>query len=172
VFLLSGEMVLPYVSAKTPMLSTQKVPSENPAGSPIRRRRLPASDGSFARKPHCAIPPGCSGGMATTLARSKPGAGRRRAYRRDARDIRAAGDHAADGPEVRQDGTRSDQDDGSGYRRDHLSALAQRVEVANKEARIMGSKSELLRTLVAASGGKSAAFDVRSSVEMAGHDRR
>jgi len=29
-------------------------------------------------------------------------------------------------------------------------------EVADKEVRIMGSKSELLRTLVAASGGKSA----------------
>lgn len=43
-----------------------------------------------------------------------------------------------------------------GYRRDHLRALAQRVEVADKEVRIMGTKSELLRTLVAASSGKSA----------------
>ena len=51
-----------------------------------------------------------------------------------------------------------------GYRRDHLRALAQRVEVADKEVRIMGSKSELLRTLVAASSGKSAAFGVHSSV--------
>lgn len=52
-----------------------------------------------------------------------------------------------------------------GYRRDHLRALAQRVEVDDAEARIMGSKSELLRTLVAAaSGGKSAAFGVHSSV--------
>ena len=40
-----------------------------------------------------------------------------------------------------------------GYRRDHLRALAQRVEVDSKEVRIMGSKSELLRTLVAASVG-------------------
>ncbi len=40
--------------------------------------------------------------------------------------------------------------DGGGYRRDHLRALAQRVEVADAEVRIMGSKSELLRTLVAA----------------------
>ncbi|WOH52866.1 MULTISPECIES: hypothetical protein [Bradyrhizobium] len=32
-----------------------------------------------------------------------------------------------------------------GYRRDHLRALAQRIEVAEKEVRIMGSKSELLR---------------------------
>jgi hypothetical protein len=54
-------------------------------------------------------------------------------------------------------------DDG-GYRRDHLRALAQRVEVADDEVRIMGSKSELLRTLVAASSGKSAAFGVHSSV--------
>ena len=37
-----------------------------------------------------------------------------------------------------------------GYRRDHLRALAQRVEVDQKELRIMGSKSALLRTLVAA----------------------
>ncbi len=51
-----------------------------------------------------------------------------------------------------------------GYRRDHLRALAQRVEVADKEVRIMGSKSELLRTLVAASSGQTAAFGVHSSV--------
>lgn len=31
-----------------------------------------------------------------------------------------------------------------GYRRDHLRALAQRVEVADGEVRIMGSKSRLL----------------------------
>ncbi len=54
--------------------------------------------------------------------------------------------------------------EGGGYRRDHLRALAQRVEVADDEVRIMGSKSELLRTLVAASSVQSAAFDVRSSV--------
>src|SRR5207302_3797150 len=33
--------------------------------------------------------------------------------------------------------------DSGGYRRDHLRALAQRVEVADTEVRIMGSKSEL-----------------------------
>ena len=54
--------------------------------------------------------------------------------------------------------------DGGGYRRDHLRALAQRVEVDQKELRIMGSKSELLRTLVAASSAKSAMFGVPSSV--------
>ncbi len=32
--------------------------------------------------------------------------------------------------------------DGGGYRRDHLRALAQRVEVADREVRIIGSKSE------------------------------
>jgi site-specific DNA recombinase len=42
--------------------------------------------------------------------------------------------------------------------------LAQRVEVADTEVRIMGSKSELLRTLIAASGGKWVAFGVQSSV--------
>ena len=36
-----------------------------------------------------------------------------------------------------------------GYRRDHLRALAQRVEVAADEVRILGSKSNLLQTLVA-----------------------
>jgi site-specific DNA recombinase len=54
--------------------------------------------------------------------------------------------------------------DGGGYRRDHLRALAQRVEVADGEVRIMGSKGNLLRTLAAASGVKSAAGGVRSSV--------
>ena len=51
-----------------------------------------------------------------------------------------------------------------GYRRDHLRALAQRIEVDAKEIRIMGSKSVLLRTLVAASSAKSAGFGVPSFV--------
>ena len=51
-----------------------------------------------------------------------------------------------------------------GYRRDYLRALAQRVEVDAQELRIMGSKSELLRTLVAASSAKTAGFGVPSSV--------
>ena len=38
---------------------------------------------------------------------------------------------------------------GGGYRRDHLRALAQRVEVADGEVRIIGSRSRLLQTLVA-----------------------
>ena len=42
--------------------------------------------------------------------------------------------------------------DGGGYRRDHLRALAQRVEVAEGEVRIMGSKSSLLQTLAAIGG--------------------
>ena len=54
--------------------------------------------------------------------------------------------------------------DGGGYRREHLRALAQRVEVDAKELRIMGSKSVLLRTLVAASSAKTAGFGVPSSV--------
>ncbi|GLK57731.1 hypothetical protein GCM10008170_37510 [Methylopila capsulata] len=45
--------------------------------------------------------------------------------------------------------------DGGGYRRDHLRALAQRVEVAEGEVRIVGSKSRLLQTLVAGSGVNS-----------------
>ena len=54
--------------------------------------------------------------------------------------------------------------DGVGYRRDHLRALAQRVEVGDGEVRIMGSKGDLLRTLAAAWGVKSATPGVRSSV--------
>jgi hypothetical protein len=54
-----------------------------------------------------------------------------------------------------------------GYRRDHLRALAQRVEVDAKEIRIMGSKSVLLRTLVAASSVKTAGFGVPSCTEVA-----
>jgi site-specific DNA recombinase len=54
--------------------------------------------------------------------------------------------------------------DGSGYRRDHLRALAQRVEVADREVRIIGSKSNLLQTLTAAAGVKPATPGVRSSV--------
>ena len=37
--------------------------------------------------------------------------------------------------------------EGGGYRRDHLRALAQRVEVADGEVRIMGSKTRLLQAL-------------------------
>ena len=54
--------------------------------------------------------------------------------------------------------------DGGGYRRDHLRALAQRVEVADKEVRIMGLKSDLLRTLAAGPGVGPATPGVRSSV--------
>jgi site-specific DNA recombinase len=51
-----------------------------------------------------------------------------------------------------------------GYRRDHLRALAQRVEVDAREVRIMGSKSVLLRTLLAVSSAKPAGFGVPSFV--------
>jgi site-specific DNA recombinase len=54
--------------------------------------------------------------------------------------------------------------DGGGFRRDYLRALAQRVEVADKEVRIIGSKSDLLRALTATSGVKSDTGGVRSSV--------
>jgi site-specific DNA recombinase len=54
--------------------------------------------------------------------------------------------------------------EGGGYRRDHFRALAQRVEADAKEVRIMGSKSALLRTLVVASGAKTAGFAVPSFV--------
>ena len=54
--------------------------------------------------------------------------------------------------------------EGGGYRRDHLRAFAQRVEVADDEVRITGTKSDLLQSLVAASSGETAAFAVRCSV--------
>src|SRR5687767_9470774 len=47
-----------------------------------------------------------------------------------------------------------------GYRCDHLRALAQRIEVDAKAVRIMGSKSVLLRTLLAAPSAKTAGFGV------------
>lgn len=54
-----------------------------------------------------------------------------------------------------------------GFRRHHLQALVQRVEVGTDEIRIKGSRTQLLRTLVA-SGGKrgveTAAHGVRSFV--------
>lgn len=50
-----------------------------------------------------------------------------------------------------------------GYRRDHLRALAQRVEVADKEVRIMESESELL--LHARHRFKRTIGGVHSSVE-------
>ncbi|HEY0122500.1 MAG TPA: hypothetical protein VGC14_12205 [Rhizobium sp.] len=47
-----------------------------------------------------------------------------------------------------------------GYRRDHLRALAQRVEVADDAIRIMGSKTELIKTLIAGQGRQSAVIGV------------
>ena len=41
-----------------------------------------------------------------------------------------------------------------GYRRDHLRALAQRAEVADRDVRIMGTNGKPLRTLAAASSAK------------------
>jgi site-specific DNA recombinase len=45
--------------------------------------------------------------------------------------------------------------EGGGYRRDHLRALAQRVEVADGEVRIMGSKTRLLQALTGKAGVNS-----------------
>ncbi len=45
--------------------------------------------------------------------------------------------------------------EGGGYRRDHLRALAQRVEVADGEVWIMGSKPRLLQALTGKSGVNS-----------------
>lgn len=42
--------------------------------------------------------------------------------------------------------------EGGGYRRDHLRALVQRVEVTDGQVRIMGTKSRLLQTIMANGG--------------------
>jgi site-specific DNA recombinase len=44
---------------------------------------------------------------------------------------------------------------GGGFRRDHLRALAQRIEVAEGEVRIIGSKSRLRQTLSAQGSGNA-----------------
>jgi site-specific DNA recombinase len=44
--------------------------------------------------------------------------------------------------------------------REHIRALAQHVEVADHEVRIVGSKGDLLRTLTAASGANPVALAV------------
>ncbi|MFD9901282.1 recombinase family protein [Mesorhizobium sp. NPDC059025] len=71
-------------------------------------------------------------------------------------------------PDMLESFTRAARDalrfEGGGYRREYLRALAQCVEVADTEVRIKGSKSELLRTLIAAPSEKSAEFGVHSSV--------
>src|SRR3546814_12611127 len=54
--------------------------------------------------------------------------------------------------------------DGGGYRRDHLRALAQRVEVAEGEVRTVGSKSRLLQTLVAGPGVNAVPSDRKGVV--------
>jgi site-specific DNA recombinase len=54
--------------------------------------------------------------------------------------------------------------DGVGYRRNYLRVLAQRVDVDLRELRIVGTKSKLPRTLIAALGAKTVGFSVPRSV--------
>ena len=56
------------------------------------------------------------------------------------------------------------EEDRFNYRIEHDPRFLRRIEVDAKEIRIMGSKSVLLRTLVAASSGKTAGFGVPSFV--------
>ncbi|PIE16041.1 MAG: hypothetical protein CSA68_04035 [Rhodobacterales bacterium] len=44
----------------------------------------------------------------------------------------------------------------NGYRRDHIRALAHRIEVHDKEVRIIGNKTNLLHTLAHHSEGNAA----------------
>ena len=78
----------------------------------------------------------------------RSGEGRCRARPRHASELREPGGHTADVEQIRADRAPA-------YPRDHLRALAQRVEVAESEVRIMGSKSRLLQTLVANGGANS-----------------
>ncbi len=49
------------------------------------------------------------------------------------------------------------------YRREHVRAVAQRVEVTSKEEiKIMGNRTDLLRTLAASAGEHTAVLGVRS----------
>ena len=47
-----------------------------------------------------------------------------------------------------------------GYRREHVRAFAQHIEVADDAIYIKGNKNILLRTLVATKGGKTAGIGV------------
>lgn len=101
-----------------------------------------------------------------------PGARRKRLIRIDGRKIDCQASERIRHPNARRRALKTFvsqarkrmRTESGGYRRDHLRALAQRIEVDAKEVRIMGSKSMLLRTLVAASGAKTAGFGVPSSV--------
>ena len=69
--------------------------------------------------------------------------------------LETSGQHAIT-PQMVQKFARTARDririDGGGYRRDHLRALAQRMEAADREVHIVGSNNGLLRTLTAAGG--------------------
>lgn len=77
--------------------------------------------------------------------------------------LQSASHHALSGAAVRELATEARSRlrlAKGGYRREHVRAFAQRVEVADDAIRIMGSKNTLLRTLVASKGGKSAGTGV------------
>jgi len=107
--------------------------------------------------------PDAQGARDRAQGRPRPGPGRRRAGRGCARSAWAEITPQTLKTFARQ-ARKGMRVEGGGYRRDHLRALAQRIEVDAKEVRIMGSKSVLLRTLVAASSAKSAIFGGPSSV--------
>lgn len=54
------------------------------------------------------------------------------------------------------------RDEDGKYRREHVRAVAQRVEVISpNEMRIMGNRTDLLRTMAASAGEQSAVLGVR-----------
>ncbi len=80
------------------------------------------------------------------------------AYRED-----RAGDHAREPARVRGRLRKKLRNGDGTFARDQVRAVAQRVEVVSrKEVRIRGLRSELLRTLTAASGVEAAVLGVRA----------
>ena len=76
---------------------------------------------------------------------------------------KVAGDFKGAGLTVSESEIRSKMDELASMARDQVRAVAQRVEVVSrKEVRIRGLRSELLRTLTAASGVEAAVLGVRA----------
>ena len=128
-------------------LNRRAAESEAAPQAPLRRHR--GGRRRYGR-------PGAQGPHRRPQGHPRSGQGRCRARPGHASELRQPGGHAADGaansPQTARQRIRLE---GGGYRRDHLRALAQRVEVAEGEVRIMGSKSRLLQTLSAKNGVNS-----------------
>ena len=131
--------------------SARQKPTPNSAGSTMPSRMVSPIWPTDAEGPRCQAE-----------NHSRPGLGRRRAGRGSGPS--RADNHTQSLKTFARQARKRLRTDGGGSRRAYLRALAPRVEVDAQELRIMGAKSELLRTLIAASGAKSAGFGVPSSL--------